>query len=144
MIRLSRYLFGHRLHGKIGKLIKKLPGEEKFNFISFISHRATESSEISMLKKGLSRSALMKGSLKKSMGRPLTDKNKLAYFGRERLPGRPDGDSAGRLQCRAFKRSHQMCNQVFLCEPCPQCFATRGGRVCGLERSRLIGGAGER
>ena len=34
------------------------------------------------------------------MGRPLRDKNKLAYFGPERLPGRPDGDSAGRLQCR--------------------------------------------
>ena len=72
----------------------------------------TESSEISMLRKGLSRCALMKGSLKRSMGKPLRDKNKLAYFGPERLPGRPDGDSAGRLQCRAFKRSHQIPNQV--------------------------------
>jgi hypothetical protein len=44
-----------------------------------------------MLKKGLSRCALMKGSLKRSVGKPLKGKNKLAYFGPERLPGRPDG-----------------------------------------------------
>jgi len=67
-----------------------------------------------MVKKGLSRSALMKRSLKMTMGRPLADKNKRAYFGPERLPGRPDGHSAGPLQRRASKRSHQLCNQVFL------------------------------
>jgi hypothetical protein len=33
----------------------------------------------------------MKGSLKRSVGKPLKGKNKLAYFGPERLPGRPDG-----------------------------------------------------
>ena len=111
---LEVYKAAREFRKKIYRLIKKLPGEEKFNFLSFISHRATESSEISMLKKGLSRCALLKGSLKRSMGKPLTDKNKLAYFGPERLPGSPDGDSAGRLQCRAFKRSHQIRNQVFL------------------------------
>jgi hypothetical protein len=30
-------------------------------------------------------------SLKRSVGKPLTGQNKLAYFGPERLPGRPDG-----------------------------------------------------
>jgi len=60
----------------------------------------------------------MKGSLKSFMGKALMDKNKISYFGRERLPGRPDQDSAERLQCRAFKRSHQMCKQLFLCVLC--------------------------
>ena len=107
---LEVYKAAREFRKKIYKLIKKLPGDEKFNFLSFISHRATESSEISMLNKRLSRYTLMKGSLKRSMGNPLTDKNKLAYFGPERLPSRPDGGSAGPLQRRAFKRSHQLRN----------------------------------
>jgi hypothetical protein len=60
----------------------------------------------------------MKGSLKRSMGKPFRDKNKLAYFDPERLPSCPDEDSLGRLQRRAFKRSHQMCKKVFLCVLC--------------------------
>ena len=111
---LEVYKAAREFRKKIFKLIKQLPEEEKLSFLSFISHRATESSEISMLINRLSRYALLKGSLKRSMGKPLTDKNKLAYFGPERLPSRPDGGSAGPLQCRAFKRSHQLGNQVSL------------------------------
>jgi hypothetical protein len=55
----------------------------------------------------------MKGSLKRSLGKPFMDKNTRAYFGLERLPHCPDENSPGHLQCRAFKRSHQMCKKSF-------------------------------
>ena len=60
----------------------------------------------------------MKGSLKRSMGKPFRDKNTRTYFGHERLPSCPDEDSSGRLQRRAFKRSHQIRSHVFLCVLC--------------------------
>ena len=54
------------------------------------------------MKKQLQWVWVAEGSLKRTMGKPLTDKNKRAYFGPEGLPGRPDGGSAGHLQRRAF------------------------------------------
>ena len=60
----------------------------------------------------------MKGSFKRSMGKPLKRKNTRAYFDPERLPSCPDEDSSGRLQRRAFKRSHQIRSHVFLCVLC--------------------------
>ena len=56
----------------------------------------------------------MKGSLKRSMGKPLRAKNTRAYFDPERLPSSPDEDSLGRLQRRAFKRSRQIRSHVLL------------------------------
>jgi len=47
----------------------------------------------------------MKGSVKRTMGKPLPDKNKRAYFGPEGLSIRPDASSAGHLLRTAFKRS---------------------------------------
>ena len=64
---------------------------------------------------------MLKGSLKRTMGKPLAGKTKQAYFGPERLPGRPDGGTAGHLQRKAFKRSHQIHNLLLLCEPCLPC-----------------------
>jgi len=72
----------------------------------------------------LNRRVLMKGSLKRSMGKPLKDKNKRAYFGPERLPGRPDGDSAGRRSAGLLNDPTRSATKSFSERP-----------VCSSERS---------